>query len=81
MNSFFSFHLQVYALELHCPLAEDKSFIMVDLALLLRLHIIFIGTFVSLQANVKMVLSETNTSLMIYTKYLYCTLVQQNTPS
>jgi len=27
------------------PLAEDKSFIMVDLALLLHLHIIFIGTF------------------------------------
>ena len=73
------------------PLAKDKSFIMVDLALLLCLHIIFIGTFftpgknMSLLAiitifsrHVKMVFSKTNTSLMIYTEL---SLMQQNTPS
>jgi len=34
------------------PLVEDKSLIMVDLALLLGLHIIFIGTFFWLQARI-----------------------------
>jgi len=56
MKSFFSFHLQIYALELHCfssHLAEDKSFIMVNLSLLLRLHIIFIGTYFLLQARIR----------------------------
>jgi len=61
------------------PLAEDKSFIMVDLLLLLHLYIIVIGTFFTLGKNtrllviitvfsrhVKIVLSKTNTSLMIY---------------
>ena len=74
------------------PLAEDKSCIMVDLALLLRLHIIFIGTFFSTPGKntslliiiavfsryVKMALSKTNISLMIYTEL---SLMQQNTPS
>ena len=39
------------------PLAEDKSFIMVDLALPLRLHIIFIGIFSLLQARIRAFLS------------------------
>jgi len=72
------------------PLAEDKNFIMVNLAFL-HLHIIFIGTFFSPGKNtsflviitvysrhVKMVLSKTSTSLMIYTEI---SLVQRNTPS
>jgi len=63
---------------------------MVDLALLC-LHIIFIGTFFTPGKNtsllviiavfskyVKMVLSKTNTSLMIYNKQ---SLIQQNIPS
>jgi len=64
---------------------------MVDLALLLRLHIIFIGTFFFIpgkntslliiinvfSSHVKMVLSKTNTSLMIYK----LSLMQQNAPS
>jgi len=75
MNSFFSFHLQVYALELHCPLAEDKSFIMVDLALLLRLHIIFIGTFVSLQARIRAF-----SSLLIYFQGMLKWYFQKQTP-
>ena len=73
------------------PLAKDKSFIMVNLALL-RLHIIFIGIFFLHQArirafsvintafsrHVKMVLSKTITSLMIYTEL---SVTQQNIPS
>jgi len=74
---------------LSSPLPEDKSFIMVDLPLLLRLYIIVIGTFFTLGKNmslhviitvfsrhVKIVLSKTNTSLTIYTE-LY--LMQKNT--
>jgi len=94
MKSFFSFHLQICALELHCLVVlwlKTKAS-MVDLALLLRLHIIFIGTFFFIpgkntslliiinvfSSHVKMVLSKTNTSLMIYTKL---SLMQQNAPS
>jgi len=71
------------------PLAEDKSFIMVDLALL-HLRIIFIGTFFTpgqntsflviitvFSSHVKMVLSKTNTSLMIYSipNYILCSKI------
>jgi len=73
------------------PLAEDKGFIIVDLALLLCLHIFLLVLFFSPGKNTnllviitvyfrhdKMVLRKINTSLMIYTKL---SLMQQNTSS
>ena len=59
---------------LGCALAEDNNFIMVELALLFRLRIIFIGTFFSSAKNTKLLVIIT-----VYSRYVKMVLSKRNT--